>query len=72
MKVGDLVCVAQGGEKRDLVGIIAEIYLPNYNYARNNREAIGMARILQDNKSAWYPLGCIEVISESKQNNSVL
>ena len=70
MKVGDLVRVAQSGEKRDLVGIIAEIYVPNY--ARNNRQSIGMARVLQNNRSAWYPLGCIEVISENKKDKSIL
>ncbi|HHZ94642.1 MAG TPA: hypothetical protein EYN67_03565 [Flavobacteriales bacterium] len=65
MKVGDLVKV--GPPSRPFithpffVSIVLEV-----NKSENHPNGLGLVKVLEAGQEAWYPIGCIELINESR------
>ena len=66
MKVGDLVRVDHNNDqvKRNSKGFISIVLHVNRN--ENHPNGIGLVKVLEDGQEQWYPIGYIEVISESR------
>jgi len=66
VKVGDLVRVDHNNDqvKRNSKGFISIVLHVNRN--ENHPNGIGLVKVLEDGQEQWYPIGYIEVISESR------
>ena len=66
MKVGDLVRVDHNNDqvKRNSKGFISIVL--HVNRSENHPNGIGLVKVLEDGQEQWYPIGYIEVISESR------
>ena len=61
MKVGDLVKVGMTPKEKPFVSIILAICLPE-----EHRNQMHLIQVLQEGGARWYPVGYVEVISESR------
>jgi len=66
VKVGDLVRVDHNNDqvKRNSKGFISIVL--HVNRSENHPNGIGLVKVLEDGQEQWYPIGYIEVISESR------